>query len=714
MVLLEQIKESVGLKKEGKPKFFWSVYIGAEEILLAKVLTQNKKLEILDTAEGAIDEEKGLVGLTQTLGSLIGGISFDKKPQEVFFGVPDSWLKDGELKKPHREALERLTQELGLAFSGFVSSSRAVLEFYRQKEGVPVNLILLEVHPGKLRVVVCQKGQIVKVGEKKTKDSLSSTLEEFLKEGFTGESLPSRIVIFGKKDFEKIRGEILAYPFEQTGIFLHLPKIESFSKEDLLRAISFFAQESLDRKTEIIKAEKKKKPSRFGFVVDQDVFQKVEEAPKAFRKEEVPSSLLSPTKRVIKLPTFSLAKISPLIKRISLPHLRISIPKDSKVFIRPTLLIAVIAVLVFLGLFLAYWHLPKARVTIFVKPKVLEDTLEVLVAPEGFEASESARILRGRLISTDVSGELSAQTTGKKLTGEQATGKVTIFNKTLSAKSFPQGVEIIGPNDLKFTLDSPVSLDPATISTSSGSETKVYGKSEASVTAQNIGSEYNLPGGIDFSFSDFSSTLYSAYSAEGFAGGLSQEVRVVSEKDQEKLETDLTEELQQKAKDKLMGEIGEGLKVFPEAITLEIKNRNFDHEIDEEAEAVSLSLETEAQTLGFSEELLRELLIKGVAEDIPEEFELVPNQIEVQERFKERYEDAFVLEVKFKASLLPKLELKEIKKKIGGKKPGVAQEYLNSLPYVAGAHIVLSPPLPSPLLVLPHRTERIRIDIKPE
>lgn len=710
MALFEQFKETVGLKKEEKQRFFWAVYIGLNEILLAKVLTQNGKLEILKIVSSAINEEKGLPGLTQALKELIESIEFDQKPKEIFFGVPHSWLVDLKLKKPHQEALKKLTQELGLVLSGVTSSLKAVLDFYTRQEGTPVNLIFLKVGPKKLRAVVCQKGEVVKVGEKEIGESLSSTLQEILQEDFTGESLPSRIVIFNKKDFEKIRGEILSYPFEQTGLFLHIPRIESLSQDDLLKAISFSAKESLKKTMRETKTEEK---TRFGFVIGQDVAQKEEKAPKLPKKEEVlPQPVYE--KKAITLPTFSLTKISARIKRFSWPSFQTILPKIQKLSFKPAFLAGGLGVLIFVGLVSAYWYLPKAKITIFVEPKELKETLEVLVAPEGFEASESAKVLRGKLVSTDVTGELSAQATGTKLTGEKATGRVTLFNKTLSLKSFPQGTEIVGPNDLSFILDGPVSVDPATISTASGSETKTYGKTEAPVSAKSIGSEYNLPGGIDFSLSDFSSTLYSAYSAEGFTGGSSQEVRVVSEKDQEKLEGDLTEELKQKAKEELQKEIREDLKIFPEAITLEVKNRNFDHEIEEKAETVSLSLEATAQTLGFSEESLRELLVKEVAESVPKDFELVPNQIETQEKFKEQFRGALSLEVEFKANLLPKLNLEKIKQKIAGRKHQVAQEYLTGLSHVAGAQIVVWPPLPSPLLPLPRRTNRISIDIKPE
>jgi len=707
MVLLDQIKETVGLKKEEKQRLFWVTYIGLQEILLAKVSTQNGEPKILKTASGPIAEEKGLGGLTQTLKELMESLDSGQKPKEILFGVPHSWLVNSELKKPHQEALEKLTQELGLTFGGVTSSLKAVCDFSTRQEGTPVSLIFLEVGSKKLKVAVCQKQEVIKVGEKEIGESLSLTLKEILEKDFTGESLPSRIVIFNTKDFEKIRGEILSYPFEQTGLFLHLPRIESLSREDLLKAISFASKETIKE----VKVEKKGGKPRFGFVVDQDIAQE-EKIPKVSKKEEVTFQPV-PEKKATVLPTFSLAKILARIKRLSFLSFPTILPKIQKLSFKPAFLAGGLMFLIFVGIVLAYWYLPKARVTIFVEPKELKETMEVLVAPEGFEASESAKVLRGRLVSTDVTGELSGQATGTKLTGEKAVGSVTIFNKTLSPKSFPQGAEIVGPNDLSFTLNSPVSIDPATISTSSGSETKTYGKAEALVTAKSIGSEYNLPGGIDFVFSDFSSTLYSAYSAEGFSGGSSQEVTVVSAKDQEKLEEDLTKQLQQKALEELKKET-EGLKIFPEAINLEIKNRRFDHEIDEEAEAVNLSLEAKAQTLGFSEELLRELLAKEVAESVPEDFELMPNQIETQAKFQGQAESTLVLSVEFKANLLPKLNLDKIKQKIAGKKPKVAQEYLTSLSHVAGAQITIGPPLPSFLLTLPRRTNRITIDIKPE
>lgn len=714
MALLDQIKESVGLKREESERFFWVVYLSDIEIAAALAKIQAGELEILQTMVGAVDEKKGLSGLTRALGDFIKGVSFEKKPREVFFGVPDSWLADAELKKPHQEALEKLTQDLNLVFSGFAPSLKAILGFYRRQEGVPANLILLEILPKKIRAVVCQKGKVFKVGEKEREESLSVDLEGILKRDFTGESLPSRIIILGKEDFGKTKEEILTYPFEQTGLFLHLPRIESFSKDDLLKAISFFAKESLDGKPREIKTEKKEEDSRFGFVVGRDVSQKVKELPKEPQKDEVSLAETAPVKKLVIWPPFSPAKIFARLKKISLPPFRLKLPRGGKVFSKPAFLAVGAAALLISAFILIYWYLPKAKITIFVEPKELKETIEIAVVPEGFEASGSAKVLRGRLITMDISGELSAQVTGTKLTGEKAVGKVAVFNKTVSSKNFSQGAEIIGPNDLVFTLDSPVSIDSATISTSSGSETKVYGKAEVSVTAKGIGSEYNLPGGISFSLGNFSDTLYSAQSDEGFAGGSSQEVTVVSAEDQEGLEEDLMGQLKEKAREKFQEDTEENLKFFLDTITLEVKNRSFDSEVGEEAETVNLSLEAEAQTLGFAEDSLNELLAAEISEKIPEEFELIPNQIKSQEKFKEKQEEALIIEVEFQVNLLPDLNLTKVKKKIVGKKPDVARDYLTSLPHVVGAQITLWPSFPSSFWNLPRKVERLSIDIKPE
>jgi hypothetical protein len=234
------------------------------------------------------------------------------------------------------------------------------------------------------------------------------------------------------------------------------------------------------------------------------------------------------------------------------------------------------------------------------------------------------------------------------------------------------------------------------------------------VTAEDIGSEYNLPGGVNLSFADLSANLYSAYSPDGFSGGSSREIAVVSSKDQGELEEKLTEEFKQKAAEKISREAGEELRVFPEAVTLEVQERRFDHELGEETETISLSLVAKAQTLGFSPDSLKKLLVAESADRIPEEFELIPGQIGSQEEFLREAKGALMMKVNFQAHLLPKFDLVEIKRKIAGRKPSIAEEYLTGYPPVADAQITLWPPLPSFLWRLPHRTEKIDIEVKPE
>lgn len=719
MVWLDQIKETVGLRKEEKPKFFWTVYLDSQKIALALVKFQEKETEVLETRTKTIEKTEDLSGLIEATRDLIGSVSFPQKPEEVFFGVPDFWFENDKLKEPHQKALKKLSQDLGLTFLGSVSTLKGILEFYRHQEGTSTSLIFLEILPQKIRVALCRQGQVESRSEKEQGDSVAASLQEALKEEFAGEGLPARIVVLGAEDFEKIRSEILDSSFEETGLFLHLPKVETFSAEELLTAIGLLAKGVLGERRLVTSGEQKKeeekkkdttKEDRFGFVVDKDISQKLEGI-KVSPKEEILSSPPPPPGKEIKT---SLAlvvnKVLVQIRRLPLLFSRL----DFSRLPRSGLLIGGIAALVLVGTFLAYWYLPKAKIILFVEPKDLKETLEVTLAPDGFEASESAKVLRGRLVAVDFSGELSAPATGTKLTGDKATGQVTIFNKTEGTKSFPQGTKIVGPNGLGFTLDQAVSLDPATIATASGSETKTYGQAEVGVTADDIGSEYNLPGGIDFSVGNFSSNLCSAYSPEGFSGGSSREVTVVSEEDQRGLEESLTEEFRQKAGEKITNQAGEELKVFPEAVGLEVKERRFDHDVGEEAETVSLAMEATVETLGFSPDSLKEWLAVEVAERVPEEFELIPGQIESQEEFLQESEEALIIKVNFQAHLLPKLDLAEIKKKIAGKKPAVAQDYLDELPRTAGAQITLWPPIPPFLWRLPHQVERISVGVRPE
>ncbi|MCJ7829556.1 hypothetical protein MUP50_00500, partial [Patescibacteria group bacterium] len=66
----------------------------------------------------------------------------------------------------------------------------------------------------------------------------------------------------------------------------------------------------------------------------------------------------------------------------------------------------------------------------------------------------------------------------------------------------------------------------------------------------------------------------------------------------------------------------------------------------------------------------------------------------------------------FKASLIPKFAIEEIRNNLAGKKPIIGKTYLGNLPHVDSFEAKISPNLPEKIATFPRAANRIKIEIK--
>ena len=196
-----------------------------------------------------------------------------------------------------------------------------------------------------------------------------------------------------------------------------------------------------------------------------------------------------------------------------------------------------------------------------------------------------------------------------------------------------------------------------------------------------------------------------------FSGGSSREVKVVAEEDLASLKESLKEELLKEGREKLAKTLGERKKLISESIEEEIIAEDYDHQAGDEAEEFSLSLKLELKGLVFKEEDLNKLIEERLKPKITAGF-ILGEEREVDFSYQESDGEGQVFEAKIKASLYPSIDEEEVKKKLKGKRPAAAIDYLGLLPSVEDYEINMSPRLPNFLLTLPHREERIKIEVK--
>jgi hypothetical protein len=362
-------------------------------------------------------------------------------------------------------------------------------------------------------------------------------------------------------------------------------------------------------------------------------------------------------------------------------------------------------VLLIVAGFAFWWFYPKATVTVYVAPKLLSEKFDVTLDPSGDSSDEEITLVT-QVLKTTVSGDKTKSTTGTKTVGENAKGEVTIY-RSGSEITLPAGTEIEGPNSLKFTLDDSVTLASGSAGTP--------GTTNAKVTADGIGAQYNLASSTTFNVGSYSSSDIEAKNDSSFSGGSSNEISAVAEEDQETLLDELTDELKENAREELSKEIKEDMILVEDSLSTTISSKDFSDKVGDEATNLKLDMTLEAQILMVDEQSLMSLAESTLASKVPDGFVLRKEQLDIDFKIKQQEEDVYEFEVSVKANLLPQVDADEVAKKISGKYPKLVEDFLpKEVPGFVRAEITLKPSLPGRLGTLPRVVENIEVELAAE
>ena len=704
----------------------WGIEGGKVRIIVFKDRKFHEEGDISEDPHGLV--ESANIALDEALAD------FQPEPEKILFGVPDSWLQDEELKVKYSKVLKTLIRELDVMPLAYVSTTHAICHLLQRQEGVPTTAILVEIGDP-LSVSVVKAGKVLETKEVPRGENLPRDIEKALLTFSDIEVLPAKILVFGKGDMTRYKEEMVSFNWMGQLPFLHLPKIDSLEEDISIKALSFagaseiYPNVHLDHQTVPVEAmthpasyhgtrklpehhdnlrpgpHHRGEPRAF---VEGDINEKPDklsdenddlkeyavtqyESPAIPQKPEPPSHHGGG----------ALEKFSPgsLIPR--------GLPNPAKLLGRLGFTL-IIPVVIFIALTGAYLLLPKATVTIFVDPKVLERETQVVADPTVTTMDEAKKLIAGKVVQTSVDGTAKAAATGKKKIGDPAKGTIIIYNKTSASKTFSQGTEAIGPDNLSFKLDTSV-----TIASQSAVEGGIsFGKGTVNATATTIGPEGNLAAGKDLSIKGISTDQYSAKVDSAFSGGVSKDVTIVTSDDQKKLLASLTSDLKKKASTEIQGKLTGDMKILEETFTEKVLKQSFSKNPNDQATEFSLTLNLSLKGTAYSDADLKTIVGKLVETNVPEGYDLDLSRTETQATVSKVEKDGkIIFTAKFKAKLMPRLDLNKIKSEIAFKPPSQVEDILKSKESVIGADIKATPELPGPLQRLPLLPQNINLEI---
>lgn len=712
-----------GKGETSSKEYYWALVLEPDWVQVGIWKIKEEKAEVVSVSPATPwgEDEELVSAADAVLTSAIQNLTEDvNEPSKTVFGVSSAWVSKGQIKPEYLEKLKGLCSKLSLEPAGFVILPEAIAHFFKSEEGFPLSAVVLGVGNENLEVSVFRLGTLVGTFQVARSVSIVDDVSEGLARFTGGDPLPSRFLLYDGKEgeLEETKQALLKAQWDdyEKLKFLHTPKVEIISPDKKVIATCLAGASEIAGVSEVYAGREKKeveekeipsqetenlvmpekpiKPEDVGFVVGQDVA--VSKIPEEKKEPEIEPSK-EPTPRFEKKFNFGiLNKMKERLAGLKFPTGR-----------RPLILGGAVFLLLIVVGFILWWFLPKAVVTIYVAPKKLDEKITIFIDTKARSPDFEEKILPGKLIDTRVSGEKTKSTTGTKTVGEKAKGTVEIQNGTNEAIRFPAGTKIIAANDLEFGLDSAASISARASPTEPGKE-------KVNVTASDIGAEYNLAKDEKFSVDTYLKLEVLAVVTADFSGGSSRDIAAVSADDQESLEEDLKEELLDKAEQELKASISDNEFFIDESLVATASARDFSNKVGDEASSLKLDLTIEASGL-VTERVSLDDLVKEILKDkVPTGFILREDQIEVSFDLQESEGGVFEFLAAIDANLLPEVKPDEIAKKIVGRYPPLAQDFLTTIPGFTRAEIDLKPKLPGRLGTLPHAIKNLTIELAAE
>jgi hypothetical protein len=152
-----------------------------------------------------------------------------------------------------------------------------------------------------------------------------------------------------------------------------------------------------------------------------------------------------------------------------------------------------------------------------------------------------------------------------------------------------------------------------------------------------------------------------------------------------------------------------------ESITATESSKDFSDNVDDEASTLKLSLAMKVGGLFVQSSDLFDLANELLGDKVPSGYVLrEKGQVETHFEFEEEEDGIYELEATFDVNLLPEIDPDEVAKKIAGKYPDPAKDYLESIPGFVRAEIGIKPKFPKGLYTLPRVSGRIDVEVAAE
>ncbi|GEM_PF-404162 len=694
----------------------------------------------------------------------------------VVFGLEHDWVVNGEVVEQRQPLLSKITEDLALKPVGFIDTSEALIQHNLAQNSLYSGIFLLLSHTA-MTVSYVSQGNIRGVEQVGRSESIIADLREGLAR-FSKQVedeqfyLPAKLVLASfdltEVELSEIQQSLLEFNWTEHARFLQMPTIQVITDEEFTSvaaieaaraaaiAAGYYSAAAAAVNGSVLAAEAAATSKEMGF-------SEIAAAPTAAPPESTSPLPVETAIAGSEEPDLSQSAdletaIAPVATSFGVPissdkisaggktleqldqeaeaknpskvaddttqagffanlRARWNEPYKGKRSLKFFILIGFTSGLLVIALVLAAIISFSAQAVVELEYNLLPviKNATITIDPDANTPDSERLILPGKAVTRAVSGQETAASTGTAIVGDKAKGTITIYNKTAARKVFNKGT-VFSSGELDFTLDEEVSVASASVKEKQGGNETEYGKADASVTAVEIGDQYNLDEKTELAVDNFATDTYSAVIAKGgFIGGASREVQVVSANDLANLQEGLRAKLLAQANEEFKAEYHNGVHVFPTTKIVD-EQAEFDAEETDEVTSFSLTLTITAEALTYNTDDARILAAQVLASEIPDNYELSNQEPRVMsdevENKDEGNSSIIQLNAQFEAYAHPIIDEAAVKETLAGKKLAEAKASFTHNDEVKSVEFYWRPTFASMLRQSLPSQEKITITVK--
>lgn len=337
-----------------------------------------------------------------------------------------------------------------------------------------------------------------------------------------------------------------------------------------------------------------------------------------------------------------------------------------------------ILLLILIAGFFAITFLPKVNVKVFVQSKEVSIAKDLKGDQDLAQMDFKAGKIPIKQETVEKTASTNIQATGKAFRGTRAEGVVTV--KCLLEDGnvdIPAGTKISTDNK-SFVIKTSVSFECPS-------------RKDVSVTADDVGEEYNIPAGAIFTIPGFDSNNVFATNNAAFSGGYKEEYKVFSQEDYDKALEDLKKTVSEEAHDELKQRQGNVWQLIESTIDDKVKDDDIkvDIPVGAEADVVNMSIKMTSSAWYFkvgdindmAEKILLNVALSKDMFNSDSDLKLVLNS-NIDKTINVKSADKkgnIVIFVSLKGVIRPEITEDQIKTQLVGKSWDEGLAYLESL-----------------------------------